>query len=445
MSYYIIENTKSEKVFKCPFCKFHGTKEQIVLHVDKVHNDMIPEKYTAARVVFNHFNKKEVGHCVICGKETEWNEEKWRYERFCTNNNDKCKNAYVKDFKKVRMVNKYGVEHKLNDPEQQKLMLSRRSISGTYKFKDNGVRSYCGSYELKALEFYDKVLGVPSSDIMTPGPTFEYEYKGKKHQWITDIFYIPLMLVHDVKDGGSNPNNRDMKDYREKQEAKEAMIKSLDKYNYIRLTDNNFEQLLYIMSDIKYSMFDPDSNNKHKIHINESLAATMGTLPPSNSGNELFLIQYDKGLEGDGYALSNDRYLSKMFIINNDSNLQLESYHFLHKANYSVYKYDTKETPEIWGKVLSDYSSKAFIRTKDYFYNKMTKKQMLSPDQIDYDNKFIEEKSVYDTTYDHMHEVLESIRNEFSKAKNSNTALAKEKVLTEFAKLNIIDEFVTKL
>ena len=166
------------------------------------------------------------------------------------------------------MLNVHGVEHLLGDAEHQKKMLASRKISGTYKFQDGGVREYCGSYERKLLEFYDKVLNVPSSDIMSPGPIIEYMYKGKKHQWITDLLYIPANLVHDVKDGGDNPNNRQMDEYREKQIAKEEAIAKLDKYNYIRLTNNNFQQLILILAEIKELLL--DDSDKNIIRINEN-------------------------------------------------------------------------------------------------------------------------------------------------------------------------------
>ena len=45
-------------------------------------------------------------------------------------------------------------------------MLAGRKISGKYKFRDGTLKDYCGSYELTALEFMDKVLEIKSSDIL---------------------------------------------------------------------------------------------------------------------------------------------------------------------------------------------------------------------------------------------------------------------------------------
>ena len=287
----IINESSSERKFKCPYCNYKGTRERLVSHVENNHKEMIPEGYTAARVVFNSINHKEVGHCVQCKvNETKWNEDTWRYERFCS---DKCRDAYVK-MAKERMVKKYGKTNLLDDEEQQKKMLANRRISGTYKFRDGGERTYCGSYEKKTLEFYDKVLNVPSKDIMTPGPTVIYDYEGKKHKWITDIYYIPFNLVHDIKDGGSNPNKRQMDVYRAKQSAKEEAIVKQKQYNYIRLTDNNFSQLLLILAELKEQMIDDSDNKTERIVAINETSVNSKLDPNFKKGSKYSISSYKK-------------------------------------------------------------------------------------------------------------------------------------------------------
>lgn len=287
----IINESSSERKFKCPYCNYKGTRERLVSHVENNHKEMIPEGYTAARVVFNSINHKEVGHCVQCKvNETKWNEDTWRYERFCS---DKCRDAYVK-MAKERMVKKYGKTNLLNDEEQQKKMLANRRISGTYKFRDGGERTYCGSYEKKTLEFYDKVLNVPSKDIMTPGPTVIYDYEGKKHKWITDIYYVPFNLVHDIKDGGSNPNKRKMDEYRAKQSAKEEAIVKQKQYNYIRLTDNNFSQLLLILAELKEQMIDDSDNKTERIVAINETSVNSKLDPNFKKGSKYSISSYKK-------------------------------------------------------------------------------------------------------------------------------------------------------
>ena len=264
MSEVKISPKKYKKRYKCPYCEERLDRNKLPSHIDKKHPEMIPEGYTASRVAFNTINKKTIGHCIICGKETDWNEDKCRYERIC--NDPKCKKEYIKmteeRLKKARGVTK---KEMLSNPDFQNKMLKGRSISGTYKFSDGGKLEYVGSYEKNFLEFMDKFLKVKSSDIQAPGPTIEYYYDGKKHFWITDYYYIPYNLVLDIKDGGKNPNNREMPEYRAKQRAKEKAISQLGEYNYIRLTDNQFDQLIEIMLDLKESLIELEGPYNQKM------------------------------------------------------------------------------------------------------------------------------------------------------------------------------------
>lgn len=292
---------KNVKRYKCPYCEKRVERNQLQYHIGKDHQDMIPQGYTAARVAFNYLNKKTEGHCIICGGVTDWNEDKKRYERLC--NKPACKKKYVKmtedRLKKARGVTK---KEMMSDPQHQDMMLKNRSISGIYKFEDGGKVPYVGSYEKNFLEFMDKYLHVSSMDIQASGPTIEYYFEGKKHFWITDFYYTPYNLVFDIKDGGSNPNKRQMDEYRAKQRNKEAAIIDQGEYNYLRLTDNKFDQLIEIMMDLKDSMTELDgpyyqkvSGYKPVVKINES-AIEEGTL------NRTFGLPYkiNKQMKKDG-------------------------------------------------------------------------------------------------------------------------------------------------
>ena len=268
---------KNVKRYKCPYCEKRVERNQLQYHIGKDHQDMIPQGYTAARVAFNYLNKKTEGHCIICGGVTDWNEDKKRYERLC--NKPACKKKYVKmtedRLKKARGVTK---KEMMSDPQHQDMMLKNRSISGIYKFEDGGKVPYVGSYEKNFLEFMDQYLHVSSMDIQAPGPTIEYYFEGKKHFWITDFYYTPYNLVFDIKDGGSNPNKRQMDEYRAKQRNKAAAIIEQGEYNYLRLTDNKFDQLIEIMMDLKDSMavldgpyYQKVSGYKPVVKINESV------------------------------------------------------------------------------------------------------------------------------------------------------------------------------
>lgn len=242
---------KGKTIYKCPYCNYKGTKYKCVTHIENVHSEMVPEGYTPARLFFNHINKKSSGTCIMCKRPTSWNEDTWRYDRLCGRKS--CADRY-KTIMSHGMISKYGKSTLLNSDEHQQKMLERRSISGTYKFQDGGIKTYVGKYEKNLLEYFDKVMNAKSEDIQTPGPTIEYEFKGRTRLWITDVYYLPANLIIEVKDGGSNPNKRSMPEYREKVIAKEKALEKIGKYNYIRLTDNNFVEFAKTIEEIRENL-----------------------------------------------------------------------------------------------------------------------------------------------------------------------------------------------
>jgi hypothetical protein len=260
----------SSKRYKCPYCNERLDRAKLIKHVDKSHQELIPDTFTATQVVYNSVNKTTGGKCRVCGRLTKWDESKGRYEVLC--NDPRCKQKLRDDYKK-NMLRVKGTYNILNDPEQQKLMLANRSISGEYQFQDGGKVGYTGSYEKKCLEFMDVVMNIKSDDIMSPGPTMEYEYNGEKHVYIPDFYYIPYNLIIEVKDGGSNKNAKDspsMKASREKTIEKERLITDKGVYNYVRLTDNQFAQLIEIFMDIKEKLINGDPSKT--VRVNENTA-----------------------------------------------------------------------------------------------------------------------------------------------------------------------------
>lgn len=246
-----------QRKYKCPYCEQKYERSKLHIHIQNKHEDLIPEGYTALRVAFNTINNKTEGHCIMCGKVSDWNEDKGRYERLC--NDPKCHEAY-KRMAAERNKKKYGAERLQSDPryaeEVQRKALQGRRIAGKYKFADGGEIEYLGAYERRFLEFMDKIMNCKSEDIAAPGPTIKYIWNGSEHLYISDFYYIPYNLIVEIKDGGDNPNNNPaMRGYKtDRQEAKEAAVKSTGKYNYIRQTNNDFGQLMSIMAVLKYNL-----------------------------------------------------------------------------------------------------------------------------------------------------------------------------------------------
>lgn len=255
------------KRYKCPYCELRDERKKLITHIDKKHEEMLPEGYDGARIVYDMINHTN-GHgtCRICKKDTQWNSSSQRYDILC--GNPKCKEAMREEYKK-NMLRVKGTYNILNDPEQQQKMLANRKISGKYKYSDGTIFTYTGSYEKKLLEFEDAVMNIPSKDIMMPGPTIEYIYKGEKHFYIADQLYIPYNLIIEIKDGGDNKNGKEtpgMIASREKTIEKEKVITDKGEYNYLRLTNNDFVQLIEIFMELKENYMNNNDSKVVRIH-----------------------------------------------------------------------------------------------------------------------------------------------------------------------------------
>ena len=279
--------------YKCPFCEKRLTREDLIIHINDEHEDLLPQNYSATRYVFNYVNRKPVdycGKCTECGSPTKWREDVARYARQC--DRPACKESYLKKFED-NMIRMRGVSRISSTPEGQEKMLANRKISGTYKFQNGKEKTYTGSYELNTLKFMDQVMNINPDDIMCPGPVLEYEYKGQRHFYITDFYYIPYNLIIEVKDGGKNPNRRNMPEYREKQIAKEKYIIKNTDYAYLRLTDNDLSQLLSVFMDLKMQL--KDNTGKRTVHVNESMCLLKENFLFSEDNLEYNMEKIDNG------------------------------------------------------------------------------------------------------------------------------------------------------
>ena len=329
--------------YKCPYCEKRDERKNLITHIDKRHQEMLPEGYDGARVMYDLINHTD-GHgtCRVCKKPTPWNPKAQKYDVLCSN--PKCKEAMREEYKK-NMLRVRGTYNILNDPKQQEKMLANRSISGKYKFRDGGIVVYTGSYEKKFLEFIDNVMEIPSKDIMMPGPTLEYTYKGEKHFYITDCLYIPFNAIIEIKDGGDNPNNKltpGMIASREKTVQKEKLITDRGEYNYIRLTNNDFTQLIEFFMEIKEKILNEDYSKTVRIHEATKTSVKSlyhvsqtnldgKTLNPSSLSSEL-----DKNYKTKGKTSLSD---FKCIKINEDNIKQFKELKHLRTKNCDGYMY----------------------------------------------------------------------------------------------------------
>ena len=40
------------KTFKCPYCDYHGSRQDLVEHIDDEHDEMIPEGFSPVHLVY---------------------------------------------------------------------------------------------------------------------------------------------------------------------------------------------------------------------------------------------------------------------------------------------------------------------------------------------------------------------------------------------------------
>lgn len=384
--------------YKCLYCDKRFTRQELVSHIEDEHEDEIPEGFTPFRLVFNYVNKKPLsyhGKCTECGSDTPWDENKGRYDRQCGKKT--CHDSYVKKFE-ANMMRVKGVTRISATEEGQKKMLASRKISGTYKFRDGGEKTYCGSYERKALEFMDKVLNIKSADIMTPGPILEYEFEGSTHLYITDFYYQPYNLIIEVKDGGDNPNKRNMPEYRKKQIEKEKYIINHTNYNYLRLTNNDLHQLLSTFSLLKLQMIENTGErviqvNENLNPINEYMNALMSGKVVGLRDSDAYIVNYlpnrvfaddiksDEELKKRSkIGISNGTFSSIVHLDDEDKLVCSPFYEEVNAKYCSFYKANI--TTQEAGSILGRYIGK---KVPEYFiYESITGKKMYTIDQLDY-------------------------------------------------------------
>lgn len=409
----------TERRIACPLCRRKDFKDKLIRHIEKDHEDIIGE-ISAEQFLYDKTHPGS-GKCIVCGNKTDWNEKTGKYHRVCSN--PRCKEELRAKFKK-NMIRVHGKVSLLDDAAHQAKMLAHRSISGTYVYSDGTKFTYTGSYEHKAIEFMDKVLNCNSKDIIMPGPVIDYtDQYGNSRQWITDIYYVPYNLIIEVKDGGDNPNNRQMDEYRAKQVSKETELIRLGEYNYLRLTDNKFVQLMEVLALLKdQEINEPNTTNK-VIRINESAVyddrffttddidefkddedipieydiirrlsdlkeyaarehmgvGAVGGIVGTIDGN--MLVQYTPHRhsfsgEKDGFGVVDDKKSTKLRVkSDNDETEIVDKEPFLQDKFYKSYRH--KRDRVTWENAIN-------------LYEEITGKVMLSKDQLEYDDDFTE-------------------------------------------------------
>lgn len=402
-----------KKKYRCPYCDERYEREKLHIHIQNKHEDLIPEGYTALRVAFNTINHKDHGSCIICGKETDWNEKKGRYERLC--NDPACKEKY-KQMAAERNKKIYGTDRLQSDPryaeEVQKKALAGRRTSGTYKFQDGGEIGYMGKYEKLFLQFMDQIMECKSEDIIAPGPAIQYPYNGEKHMYLPDFYYIPYNLIIEIKDGGDNPNNHSHRTGEDEArlQAKEAFIKKQKKYNYVRQVNNDFSQVMRMMAILKFRLLDGKDTPVMKIFegtmiqeedgMLEDMSGTIGAALPLNpvpkpyetDPDNYYYVQLPQNMTFIGNITKDPTQHSMLTAeIDKDGYYRVKSKENKDFTdNYVTFKIkDKQKAKELYDELayICKNNEKIYSEDshKDYIYWRLTGKDLLKEDQAIFD------------------------------------------------------------
>lgn len=444
----------TNRYFQCPYCNKKYTKTDLISHIEKLHLEELPDEFTSLRMVFHIVNKKDIKYsrpCRICKMSTNWDESKGRYNFLCGKKS--CHDAWVEQMKKD-MGDKLGSNRPTSTSEGLQKMLARRKISGTYKFQDGTVKVYTGSYEKKALEFMDKILNIKSEDLLCPGPILQYSLLSPNaplninsndsiknyyeiHTYISDMYYIPYNLLIEVKDGGNRPNkNEKMADTRKRQIAKEKHIIENTNYNYLRLTDNDFSQLLSVFADIKLHLI--EDSKERIIHVNEN-TPIIGVFPPHNDGiiSSLYVVNYlqNNVFSEPEIAITDTPKLQKFITTNIFNELKETDNSILLNSDYSIYNVEVSDD------IISTIKNNIGKQVKENFlYEIIFGHKKFSDDQICFEESAIPYKDFYET----LEKDNNVIFNEFSDKSiiKKNYKLKEKLDLNKFNKISLSKEFI---
>ena len=244
-----------KKKYKCPCCVFSFIDfNSLCDHVKEMHSDKIPNGVTVKQYIFNMKYKKTHGSCVIDKRLTLWNEEKNRYERYCS---EECRTAAGNLFKKNALI-KLGTDNPATDPNFQINAIKGRKTSGMYTFKDGKSIGYSSSYEMNFLNFIDIDMGITSTEVEQCSIIFTIVLDDKERYHIPDYYMPDMNLVIQIKDGSVNPNMNShiQNEGRLRQKIADKSIIDDGNYNYIKIVNNefiNFVNIMRILKDMQLS------------------------------------------------------------------------------------------------------------------------------------------------------------------------------------------------
>lgn len=260
-----LQNAINKKlVIRCPDCQMKFVSiECLSDHIMELHKDNIPDGVSVKRYIFNRKYKKTKGSCVIDKKETRWDEDKGRYERYCS---DRCKRVAREQFRK-NAKRKLGTDNPAATPEHQINAIKGRGYSGEYTFTDGGIIGYSSSYEMDFLRFVDNELDIRSMEVDQCEIIFDIFFDNKKHFHIPDFYLPSYKLIVNIKTFQNN-NSHIQGEGKMRQMLADKSIIDSDLYNYILILDKEYSSFVNMMKILKDRSFSDTSDRFEKvIHI----------------------------------------------------------------------------------------------------------------------------------------------------------------------------------
>jgi hypothetical protein len=161
-----------------------------------------------------------------------------------------------------------------------------------------------------------------------------------------------------------------MPEYRAKQLEKEKFITDQGEYNYIRLTNNEFVQLLTIFAELKENYMD-STEPKTISRVHEHMGpAGPGGMPVvgTDTNPSVFITNYmNKNTFESGFAISND--VTSEYMIARDKKSgklkKVKSKDLLEDCECETYKYIGNDISNILKELYSVYKAEEYV---DYHY-----------------------------------------------------------------------------
>lgn len=255
----------------CPYCKRYFSKKSVAVeHIEKIHlTELTKNNIDASQALYLGTHGTLHGKCMCgCGKDTEWNYKTGK--PYKVSNDPKCRER-LNDAAKKNHLKVYGVTTLLNDMEHQKEMQENRPTAGKYTFNDGAQAPYLSKLELNFLKFCDTILEFSGNMVQLAPESFIYhdDKDDRDRQYIPDYYLPDYNLLIEIKDGGKNPNTNPafIAETKYKVKLKDDVMRKQDKYNYIKIVDNNYGPFMETLFKIVEQSRDDKLTNKNAIIV----------------------------------------------------------------------------------------------------------------------------------------------------------------------------------